>query len=282
MDESIDILQKDLVACTTHLGLQSAQVGMTTRSKTAGKKKEGIAVKYSKQQTDILMNWMIEHSDQPFPNQSDIAILMQQTGLTQSQVVNWTTNVRKRNRKATCEGGKKPHHFLDFLFLKKAREKDSKRKNLNVAPPPSRTPWEDRYHTGESPPTPIQSSTMIQPVHSHSNLYSIPEQVIESTEHLHFDDPVDLAIQNCDLEPLDVSDLQGQEMLSNFADFWLEDEPEETTVETFTPQPLLPSVTHDSQDQDKPIARHSSELEMMLEDEDIHSWAAQLGLTLDF
>ena len=40
-----------------------------------------------------------------------------------TQVVNWTTNVRKRNWKATTEKGKKPHHFLDFLFLADARDK---------------------------------------------------------------------------------------------------------------------------------------------------------------
>jgi hypothetical protein len=39
------------------------------------------------------------------------------TGLNQTQIVNGTTNVRKRNRKATCDGAKNPHHFIDFLFL---------------------------------------------------------------------------------------------------------------------------------------------------------------------
>jgi len=45
-------------------------------------------------------------------------------------VVNWTTNVRKRNLKATVEKGKKPHHFLDFLFLADNRFK------IVVAPAP--------------------------------------------------------------------------------------------------------------------------------------------------
>jgi len=45
-------------------------------------------------------------------------------------VVNWTTNVRKRNLKATVEKGKKPHHFLDFLFLADNRFK------LTIAPAP--------------------------------------------------------------------------------------------------------------------------------------------------
>jgi len=37
--------------------------------------------------------------------------------------VNWTTNVRKRNLKAVVENGKKPHHFLDFLFLAEDRDR---------------------------------------------------------------------------------------------------------------------------------------------------------------
>jgi len=79
--------------------------------------------KYSKQQTDVLTQWMIDHRDHPFPNASEIMKLCTATNLTYSQVVNWTTNVRKRNLKATVEGGKKPHHFLDFVFLSQDRDR---------------------------------------------------------------------------------------------------------------------------------------------------------------
>lgn len=85
-------------------------------------KSAGIAQKYSKWQTDILMSWMIENVESPFPDDEAVTMLSQQTGLTSSQIINWTTNVRKRNRKATCEGSKKPHHFIDFLFLVNDRE----------------------------------------------------------------------------------------------------------------------------------------------------------------
>jgi Homeobox KN domain len=86
------------------------------------KKGDSIAIKYSKWQTDILMGWMIANSESPFPDPCDVTELANATGLTHSQVVNWTTNVRKRNLKATCRGSKKPHHFIDFLFLKQDRE----------------------------------------------------------------------------------------------------------------------------------------------------------------
>ena len=79
--------------------------------------KEAIVTKYPKYQTDILMKWMIENKKNPCPNSAAIEELMSLTGLSAQQITNWTTNVRKRNVKATTKGGKKPHHFIDFFFL---------------------------------------------------------------------------------------------------------------------------------------------------------------------
>ena len=63
--------------------------------------------------------------EHPFPDSNQIKKLAKETNLTYNQVVNWTTNVRKRNMKATVEGGKKPHHFLDFLFLSQERDRQA-------------------------------------------------------------------------------------------------------------------------------------------------------------
>lgn len=125
VDEALQALQEewdhisDWIACVKDTKSNRKEAAPKKRGRA---KNEAIAIKYSKWQTDILMKWMIEHKDQPFPDQEAIHELMISTGLTQSQVVNWTTNVRKRNRKATCENGKKPHHFIDFLFLVQVRE----------------------------------------------------------------------------------------------------------------------------------------------------------------
>ena len=97
----------------------------TVASKPSHKRKPSdapIAVKYAKAQTDVLMQWMIDHQDNPFPTTQDLDDLSRTTGLTKTQVNNWATNVRKRNLKATCENGKKPHHFIDFLFHRRDRE----------------------------------------------------------------------------------------------------------------------------------------------------------------
>lgn len=155
-------LEKEYECCSQWIGSQTQQGQVkphntgspynNKRLRKGGFKEPASSstVKYAKWQTDILMHWMIENKDNPFPNQSAIESLTDRTGLSNSQVVNWTTNVRKRNRKATCENGKKPHHFIDFLFLVQDREEKAR----------AAVEESGMYHTNRpyEPPRPTNSS----------------------------------------------------------------------------------------------------------------------------
>jgi hypothetical protein len=198
MDDNFTILRRELNLCRAslaagtqasvprygsiggHISPQQTKTVMSPGENSTSSNEACIAVKYSKWQSDILMNWVVENKANPFPDPQEIQSLANQTGLSHSQVVNWTTNVRKRNRKATL-GGKKPHHFIDFMFL--AQDRDEKRgpkrsktnkvdlSGSTVTTPPRRR--QQRLTTSPSVPrqmitTPASYST---PTHHHHLAY---------------------------------------------------------------------------------------------------------------
>jgi hypothetical protein len=66
---------------------------------------------------------------------------MKETGLTYTQVLNWTTNIRKRKQKATIEKKKeKSRDVLDFMFLAQNRDNEMTRslaqQRSSFSPPP--------------------------------------------------------------------------------------------------------------------------------------------------
>jgi Homeobox KN domain len=213
-----------------------------------------ITIKYAKWQTDALMNWMIENKDQPFPDTDAIEFLVNQTGLTNSQIVNWTTNVRKRNRKATCENGKKPHHFLDFLFLvhdretKKANAAAATSGGIGVDTGANHYDYPVRY--GESPRMSSSISTFGAPAAykvSPSTSYSVnsgrPLEQESSVPQSHHDrygqndltesNRIAIGInpsvnKNCSaqnqvLEPMPIMAPPNDDVMVDFADCWLND-----------------------------------------------------------
>jgi hypothetical protein len=149
MDESFQILQKELERCEAWYEQKKTKQKTPSKRRTTGDD-EAIALKYSKWQTDILMDWMIANTHHPFPDQMQTKELGDRTGLSQSQIVNWTTNVRKRNMKATVEGGKKPHHFVDFLFLAQDRDR---RQAQGLDPSTTATPIKQKAPTPRNTPT---------------------------------------------------------------------------------------------------------------------------------
>jgi hypothetical protein len=303
LDEAMTTLQDELNAACYAMATTTAPVTpnhapsyvpsragsqKTTASTKLSNKKEAIAIKYSKHQTDMLMNWMIAHVDQPFPGPQDVTALMQQTGLTQSQVVNWTTNVRKRNRKATCQNGKKPHHFIDFMFLKQDRQAKAQggegRSDDNSICGGGCSNSSRMIHFADDYMSSCAHS------HSHTLHYSL--------EPLQGQAEFNQLLQEQDFEPLyfDPSDNDDDVvMLSEFADFWLStDDGADSSSPTTILSRILPSVTNDSHDEivvavddathdnnnnKKRLRGLSFDLPQM--DEDIFSWAAEMGLTIE-
>ncbi|KAL7554448.1 hypothetical protein ACHAWF_019028 [Thalassiosira exigua] len=149
-----------------------AEDGGRNGSRDVGEEPKPLVSKFAKWQTDILIQWMIDHREHPFPTNDDIRNLARATLLTDTQVVNWTTNVRKRNLRATIEREKKPHHFLDYLFLATDREK----KMLNAHPNAMDFSYFDTEGTGNSfqgsfPPAFKPGLGHPTAVDSHSNKY---------------------------------------------------------------------------------------------------------------
>ncbi|KPM39918.1 hypothetical protein AK830_g6677 [Neonectria ditissima] len=52
----------------------------------------------SVRKTRVLRNWFATHLDHPYPSEEDKADLVQQSGLSKSQVINWFANSRRRHR----------------------------------------------------------------------------------------------------------------------------------------------------------------------------------------
>jgi len=69
------------------------------------------------------MRWFVENYEHPYPKPKDVLELQMATGLEKDQILSWATNARKRNRKGTLKHGKKPHHFIDYLYLAERKQK---------------------------------------------------------------------------------------------------------------------------------------------------------------
>jgi hypothetical protein len=54
--------------------------------------------RFSRNVIRILNNWLVQHKQNPYPNDDDIGVLQTQTGLNKKQVTNWFTNTRRRSR----------------------------------------------------------------------------------------------------------------------------------------------------------------------------------------
>ena len=300
IDDAVATLQREWDHLSAYIeqaqATKSKQAKQDKSSKKRGRaKKEAIAIKYSKWQTDILMAWMIDHIEDPFPDQKAISELMQKTNLTQSQVINWTTNVRKRNRKATCEGGKKPHHFIDFLFLVQDRKTVAKEKtpddsgimrSASFPPGPNKSKGRRKHRSiskaSSFPSTSISPHQTLETSPEHHAATTIPPSPVVKrtsrpgrpsgrrsvkTERITTEDE-----DPCPIEPLSLVDaIIDEGVMMEFAQIWL------------TPgrEPgILPTVTEDSLDLPLTTLSRSPSFDLV-DFEDIHSWAAEMDLVIE-
>jgi hypothetical protein len=54
--------------------------------------------RFSRNVLRILNNWLVHHKRNPYPNDDDINVLQNQTGLNGKQITNWFANTRRRSR----------------------------------------------------------------------------------------------------------------------------------------------------------------------------------------
>jgi len=57
-----------------------------------------ISTRFTTDIVRVLKNWLDVHKTRPYPNETAVSMLMAQTGLNKSQVLNWFANARRRGR----------------------------------------------------------------------------------------------------------------------------------------------------------------------------------------
>jgi len=116
------LYQRPIVTTPTAQGMPHAAPSPTPQRRTPTTSSS--STKYSKWQSDILLQWLVDHHKDPTLSKYQARELAQRTGLKPSQVSTWLQNMRRRRKKNTIEGTKKATHFLDFLFLANERDKN--------------------------------------------------------------------------------------------------------------------------------------------------------------
>ncbi|CAD8199777.1 unnamed protein product [Paramecium pentaurelia] len=80
---------------------------------------------YSKQANMILKKWLIENYNNPYPKQQQVEQLVQQTNLTNKQVLNWFINARNSLKNKSSQE-KKFKHVVETKFKEIAIQKKRK------------------------------------------------------------------------------------------------------------------------------------------------------------
>jgi len=70
----------------------------------------------------VLLKWFLDNSGCPYPSREQKQQLMNQTGLSRSQIRNYFTNIRKRHWKPVKEG-QLPRSMIDFMVQRSIVDK---------------------------------------------------------------------------------------------------------------------------------------------------------------
>lgn len=281
MDDNFSILQKELDFCESclrnhdrHLyqGAKTpsphrqpiiSQIATSPMTPSFTTPAASTTTKYSKWQSDILLQWLVDNHKDPTMSRLDVKELAHRTSLTTSQVSTWLQNMKRRRKKNTIDGTKKATHFLDFLFLANERDENNGKLPPRVDVSAYETPRKN--DRGEFPAvnfipyTPMpDKARSLHPVDDDDDNFSLnPEflfrglgTVTESFESL----PLQV-------DPSNEENYEAKELLSLFASTWYERQDH-----------ILASPTWNSQSSKSTFCRDSIEthLNMKSNGNDVH------------
>ena len=71
--------------------------------------------------TKILMAWFWQNITHPYPSMKEKEVLAENSGLSNKQIRNWLTNIRKRHWTPIVKKGREPRSNLDAIILSRTR-----------------------------------------------------------------------------------------------------------------------------------------------------------------
>ncbi|OJD29793.1 homeobox and c2h2 transcription factor [Diplodia corticola] len=116
-------------------------VGIKTDEDRAARKG---GIRFSRASIKILTDWIVSHSDHPYPTEDEKADLRQRTGLTESQVNNWLANARRRKKhkpKRPASPSMHSSEAMDIALEKSWSEKNPMERYLESPPDNEPAPW---------------------------------------------------------------------------------------------------------------------------------------------
>ncbi|EKG15704.1 Homeobox [Macrophomina phaseolina MS6] len=116
-------------------------VGIKTDEDRAARRS---GIRFSRASVKILTDWIVSHSEHPYPTEEEKAELRQRTGLSESQVNNWLANARRRKKhkpKRPSSPSMQPSGAMDVPTNKSWFDKNPMERYLESPPDNEPAPW---------------------------------------------------------------------------------------------------------------------------------------------